>query len=83
MAMVTHILKLTCVEYRDTIFMRLALKNVQKLQLLQNAISIQLTKACYGSPYGMTASLAIHFQVQFKVLVMADKFLNHLGPGYQ
>ncbi|KAF7249458.1 RNA-directed DNA polymerase from mobile element jockey [Varanus komodoensis] len=86
LAMVTHALVTSCLDFCNAFYVGLPLKTVQTLQLVQNRAARLLTGT--GRYAHMTPVLRqlhwlpIEAWAQFKVLVMTYKALNGLGPGY-
>ncbi|KAF7248130.1 putative uncharacterized transposon-derived protein F52C9.6 [Varanus komodoensis] len=86
LAMVTHALVTSRLDFCNALYVGLPLKMVRTLQLVQNRAARLLTGT--GRYAHMTAVLRqlhwlpIEAQAQFKVLIMTYKALNSLGPGY-
>ncbi|KAF7238942.1 Fer-1-like protein 4, partial [Varanus komodoensis] len=83
---VTHALVTSRLDFCNALYMWLPLKTVRTLQLVQNRAARLLTGT--GRYAHMTPVLRqlhwlpIEVRAQFKVLIMAYKALNVLGPGY-
>ncbi|KAF7234952.1 hypothetical protein EYD10_18178, partial [Varanus komodoensis] len=83
---VTHTLVTSCLDFCNALYLRLPLKMVRILQLVQNRAARLLMGT--GRYVHMTPVLRqlhwlpIEVRAQFKVLVMTYKALNGLGPGY-
>ncbi|XP_053112476.1 uncharacterized protein LOC128327575 [Hemicordylus capensis] len=86
LATVTHALVTSQLDYCNTLYVGLPLKNIQKLQLVQNAAARVLTGAAWWEHITPILKelpwLPVRFRVQFKVLVLTFKALNGLGSGY-
>ncbi|XP_053169630.1 uncharacterized protein LOC128353010 [Hemicordylus capensis] len=86
LATVTHALVTSRLNYCNTLYVGLPLKNNQKLQLVQNAAARVLSRAARWEHITPILKelhwLPVCFRVQFKVLVLTFKALNGLGPGY-
>ncbi|KAF7246760.1 Reelin [Varanus komodoensis] len=86
LAMVTHALVTSRLDFCNTLYVGLPLKTVRILQLVQNRAARLLTGT--GRYVHMTPVLRqlhwlpIEVRAQFKVLVITYKTLNGLGPGY-
>ncbi|KAF7251566.1 Zinc finger FYVE domain-containing protein 26 [Varanus komodoensis] len=86
LAMVTHALVTSHLDFCNALYLGLPLKTVRILQLVQNTAARLLTGT--GHYVHMTPVLRqlhwlpIEVRAQFKVLVMTYKALNGLGPGY-
>ncbi|KAF7251647.1 Serine/threonine-protein phosphatase 4 regulatory subunit 4 [Varanus komodoensis] len=86
LATVTHELVTSRLDFCNALYVGLPLKTVRILQLVQNRAARLLTGT--GHYVHMTPVLRqlhwlpIEVRAQFKVLVMTDKALNGLGPGY-
>ncbi|KAF7254014.1 Beta-centractin [Varanus komodoensis] len=86
LAIVTHTLVTSRVDFCNALYVGLPLKTVRILQLVQNSAARLLTGT--GRYVHMTPVLCqlhwlpIEVRAQFKVLVMTYKALNGLGPGY-
>ncbi|KAF7235690.1 Anoctamin-2 [Varanus komodoensis] len=86
LATVTHALVTSRLDFCNALYVGLPLKTVRTLQLVQNRAARLLTGM--GRYAHMTPILhQLHWlpneaRAQFKVLIMAYKALNGLGPGY-
>ncbi|KAF7246971.1 hypothetical protein EYD10_06929, partial [Varanus komodoensis] len=86
LAMVTHALVTSHLDFCNALYVGLPLKTVRTLQLVQNRAARLLTGT--GRYAHMTPVLRqlhwlpIEARAQFKVLIMTYKALNGLGPGY-
>ncbi|KAF7251817.1 putative RNA-directed DNA polymerase from transposon BS [Varanus komodoensis] len=86
LAMVTHALVTSRLDFCNALYVGLPLKTVRTLQLVQNRAARLLTGT--GRYAHMTPVLRqlhwlpIEARAQFKVLIMTYKALNGLGPGY-
>ncbi|KAF7244472.1 VWFA and cache domain-containing protein 1 [Varanus komodoensis] len=86
LATVTHALVTSRLDFCNALYVGLPLKTVRTLQLVQNRAARLL--AGMGRYAHMTPVLRqlhwlpIEARAQFKVLIMAYKALNGLGPGY-
>ncbi|KAF7237088.1 Stomatin-like protein 1, partial [Varanus komodoensis] len=86
LAVAIHALVTSQLDYCNVLSMRLPLKTVQILQLVQNRAARLLTGTGHYSHIMPVLCqchwLAIEVQAQFKVLVLTYKALSGLGPGY-
>ncbi|KAF7247602.1 Cytosolic 5'-nucleotidase 3A [Varanus komodoensis] len=84
LAMVTHALVTSRLDFCNVLYVGLPLKTVQTLQLVQNRAARLLTgRYAHMTPVLRQLHwLPIEARAQFKVLIMTYKALNGLGPGY-
>uniref|UniRef100_A0A803T7Y4 Reverse transcriptase domain-containing protein n=1 Tax=Anolis carolinensis TaxID=28377 RepID=A0A803T7Y4_ANOCA len=86
LAMVVHTLVASRLDYCNALYMRLLLKMVRKLQLVQWSVARLLKGANYRKGTTLLLKqlhwLSISSQSQFKVLVITYKALNDLGLAY-
>lgn len=81
---VTHVLVTSGIDSYNLLGMGLGLKDIQKLQLVQNAVT-QAVICVPQSPHIIALLCKLHwlpvcFQMQFKVFVMTNKVLYSMGP---
>lgn len=85
MAMVVHALIISRLDYCNELYVGLPSRMTRKLQLVQNAAAWLLTGSRWFDSVEPLLQqlhwLLIHFQSQFKVLILTLKALHCLGPA--